>query len=114
MKPVYPIRDGQSLKSKLSNNPYHRNNLPTVMLCYALKANSDKHVVDLVVKNGCGFDVASKNEIKMVIQGGVDRSKIVYANPTRPIEHLKYAQQQQARDKRIKNIQLFYYKIDSK
>lgn len=81
-----------------SNYPYHRKNLPNVSLCYALKANSDKYIVDLVVKNDCGFDVASENEMKSVIEAGVDRSKLVYAHPTRPMEHLKYALENHARD----------------
>ena len=51
-----------------------------------------------MVKNGCGFDVASENEMKSVIQRGVDKSKLVYANPTRPMGHLKYARENQARD----------------
>ena len=51
-----------------------------------------------MVKNGCGFDVASENEMKSVIQRGVDKSKLVYANPTRPMGHLKYARKNQARD----------------
>ena len=51
-----------------------------------------------MVKNGCGFDVASENEMKSVIQRGVDKSKLVYANPTRPMGHLKYARENQVRD----------------
>ena len=51
-----------------------------------------------MVKNDCGFDVASENEMKSVIQAGVDRSKLVYAHPTRPTEHLRYARENQARD----------------
>ena len=68
------------------------------MPCYALKANTDKLLVDIMVKNGCGFDVASENEMKIVIQRGVDKSKLVYANPTRPMGHLKYAREHQLRD----------------
>ena len=82
----------------IKTNPFHRKNLPTVLLYYALKANKDRYLVDLVMKNGCGFDVASEKEMKSLIQRGVDRSKLVYANPTRPMEHLKYAQEQQVRD----------------
>ena len=68
------------------------------MLCYAIKSNNDKHIIDLVVKNDCGFDVASENEMKSVIQAGVDRSTLVYAHSTRPMGHLKYAREKQARD----------------
>ena len=75
-----------------------RENLPRVSLYYAVKASKDKHLIDLVLKNECGFDVASQEEMKSLIQRGVDKSKLVYANPTRPIEHLKYAQENQARD----------------
>ena len=86
------------LSNLTKNNPYHRENLPNVSLCYALKANNDKNIVDLVVKNDCGFDVASENEIRSVIQAGVDKSKLVYAHPTRPMEQLKYARENQVRD----------------
>lgn len=68
------------------------------MPCYALKANTDKLLVDIMVKNGCGFDVASEDEMKTVIQRGVDKSKLVYANPTRPMGHLKYAREHQVWD----------------
>ena len=75
-----------------------RENLLRVSLYYAVKASKDKHLIDLVLKNECGFDVASQEEMKSLIQRGVDKTKLVYANPTRPIEHLKYAQENQARD----------------
>ena len=51
-----------------------------------------------MIKNGCGFDVASQNEMEMVLRRGVDRSKLVYANPTRPMGHLRYAREHKARD----------------
>ena len=66
--------------------------------CYALKANTEKGIVDIMIKNGCGFDVASQNEMEMVLRRGVDRSKLVYANPTRPMGHLRYAREHKARD----------------
>ena len=52
----------------------------------------------MMIKNGCGFDVASEKEMEIVIQRGVDKSKLVYANPTRPMGHLRYAREHKARD----------------
>lgn len=97
-KCVGTIKNGLQNTILSPNYLYRRKNLPNVSLCYALKANSDQCIVDLVVKNDCGFDVASENEMKSVIQAGVDISKLVYAHPTRPMEHLKYARENQARD----------------
>ena len=71
--------------------PLNRNHLPSVEPCYAVKANSSGHIINLLIQNNVGFDVASENEMKLVIEKGVAKDKLVYANPTRPMEHLKFA-----------------------
>lgn len=38
-----------------------------------------------------GFDCASKGEIALVMKHGVAPQSIIYANPTKPISHLKFA-----------------------
>lgn len=40
---------------------------------------------------GVGFDCASRDEISKVMSHGVESHSIIYANPTKPIAHLKFA-----------------------
>lgn len=40
---------------------------------------------------GTGFDCASKKEISEVLDIGVKQSRIIYANPTKVVSHLRYA-----------------------
>ena len=93
-----------------------------------MKSNPSDEIIDIMIKNGIGFDVASikfskrceiessattrihslehhpdpgckllktfqESEMDSVITKGADKTKLVYANPTRSIEHLKYAQE---------------------
>ena len=45
--------------------------MPRVQIRYATKANPDLEILKECFKLGCGFDVASSNEIKIVSQLGV-------------------------------------------
>jgi len=68
---------------------------------YAVKCNPDPVIVRLLAALGCGFDCATKGEIDLVLNGlGDDLSfaprdlasdKIVYANPQKFSEHIKFA-----------------------
>jgi len=66
-------------------------NLPTVMPWYAVKCNNNFEIVRSLRDFGCGFDCASKSEIKQILDLGVSSSKIIFANPIKPPSHLKYA-----------------------
>ena len=68
-----------------------RRNLPRVEPFYAVKCNPDPRVLNLLAKLGTGFDCASKAEIQQVMDLGVSTDKIVYANPCKGINHLRYA-----------------------
>ena len=66
-------------------------NLPTVKPYYAIKCNNNPEIIKTLIKLGCRFDCASKNEIKTILDLGVDSSRIIFANPCKPPSHLKYA-----------------------
>jgi len=66
-------------------------NLPTVMPFYAVKCNNDSEIIKTLNEFGCGFDCASKSEIKQIIDLGVSPSKIIYAHPIKTVSDLKYA-----------------------
>ncbi|KAI8847226.1 pyridoxal-dependent decarboxylase [Chytridium lagenaria] len=57
-------------------------NLPRIEPFYAVKPSSPL---------GTGFDCASKAEIQMVLDYGVDPSKVIYANPCKQASHIRHA-----------------------
>lgn len=71
-----------------------RRYLPNVEVFYAIKCNSDPMILRTLASLGVGFDVASNGEINMAIESGVDRSKLLYANPCKRSEHISYARSQ--------------------
>lgn len=68
--------------------------LPRVQPFYAVKCNTDEHVVKLLADLGTGFDCASKAEIAQVLKLGVPQSRIIYANPCKQKSFVKYAAKQ--------------------
>ena len=49
------------------------------MICYAVKANSNLGVLNLMARLGSGFDIVSVGELLRVIQAGGDPKKIVFS-----------------------------------
>lgn len=68
-----------------------RNSLPNVQAFYAIKCNPDDVIIKLMNSMGMCYDCASKNEIAKVISAGVPPEKIIYANPCKMLEQIKYA-----------------------
>ncbi|XP_006108699.2 ornithine decarboxylase-like, partial [Myotis lucifugus] len=65
--------------------------LPRVSPFYAVKCNSSPWVLRVLAALGTGFDCASQGELEQVLGLGVAPSRIIYANPCKPISHLQYA-----------------------
>ena len=66
-------------------------NLPMVKPCYAVKCNNDYMIVKTLKNFCCGFDCASMEEIRQVLEIGANPESIIFANPIKPISHLNYA-----------------------
>lgn len=49
------------------------------MICYAIKANSNLGVLNLLAKLGAGFDIVSMGELERVLRAGGNPSKIVFS-----------------------------------
>lgn len=62
-----------------------------IQIMYAVKANNHKPLIERMVKEGYGFDVASKEELLFVNSLGADISKISFSSPTKLEEDLKIA-----------------------
>ncbi|XP_077344906.1 ornithine decarboxylase 1-like isoform X1 [Lithobates pipiens] len=65
--------------------------LPRVAPFYAVKCNDSKAIVKTIAILGVGFDCASKAEIQLVQNIGIQPEKIIYANPCKQISEIKYA-----------------------
>ncbi|CEN61829.1 Putative Ornithine decarboxylase [Aspergillus calidoustus] len=66
-------------------------NLSRVRPFYAVKCNPDPEVLRLMANLGNGFDCASKAEIDLALQTGIDPSRIIYAQPCKTKSYLRYA-----------------------
>ena len=61
------------------------------LICYAVKANSNLHILRLLSELGSGFDVVSGNELRRCLLAGADKNKIVFSGVAKSSEELKYA-----------------------
>jgi diaminopimelate decarboxylase len=50
-----------------------------VLVCYALKANSNIAVIDLLAREGAGFDIVSGGELQRVLAAGAAPSRVVFS-----------------------------------
>ena len=60
-------------------------------ICYAVKANSNIHILKELVRLGSGFDVVSGNELKRCIEAGADPRKIVFSGVAKSTEDIELA-----------------------
>jgi ornithine decarboxylase len=66
-------------------------NLPRVKPFYAVKCNPNAAILHTLASLGVNFDCASKNEIQRILGLGVSAKRIIYANPTKMKNQIKYA-----------------------
>ncbi len=50
-----------------------------IMVCYAVKANSNLGVLGLLADQGAGFDIVSQGELERVIRAGGDPRRVVFS-----------------------------------
>uniref|UniRef100_A0A452TVS6 Antizyme inhibitor 2 n=1 Tax=Ursus maritimus TaxID=29073 RepID=A0A452TVS6_URSMA len=74
-----------------SRHQAFRRALPRVSPFYAVKCNSSNWVLRVLATLGTGFDCASQVELEQVLGLGVAPSRIIYANPCKPVSHIQYA-----------------------
>lgn len=69
------------------------NRIVIFCLFEAVKCNDDHFVVKTLADLGTSFDCASKNEIKQVLELGVEPERIIFAQPCKPVSHVEYAKE---------------------
>jgi hypothetical protein len=65
--------------------------LPRVEPFYAVKCQPDVELIRTLAGAGVNFDCASRAEIDLILRQGVDPSRIIYANPCKQPNQLRYA-----------------------
>ena len=63
--------------------------LPSVAIQYALKANSDPAVLRVLADAGCGFEAASKYELRLLRAIGAPPNKIICGTSVKPAAHIR-------------------------
>ncbi|GAB2991495.1 diaminopimelate decarboxylase [Psychrosphaera aestuarii] len=61
------------------------------LICYAVKANSNIAVLNVLAKMGSGFDIVSGGELARVLKAGGDASKVVFSGVGKTVEEIKFA-----------------------
>lgn len=61
------------------------------LICYAVKANSNIALLQLMASLGAGFDIVSMGELARVIEAGGDTKKVVYSGVAKREDEIEYA-----------------------
>jgi diaminopimelate decarboxylase len=62
-----------------------------VLVCYAMKANSNLAILNLFAGMGAGFDIVSGGELARVIAAGGDPGKVVFSGVGKSAAEMRYA-----------------------
>ncbi|WP_306523476.1 diaminopimelate decarboxylase [Rheinheimera sp.] len=61
------------------------------LVCYAVKANSNIALLNLLARLGSGFDIVSEGELRRVLQAGGDASKVVFSGVGKAESEIEFA-----------------------
>lgn len=61
------------------------------LVCYAVKANSNLAVLDVLARRGAGFDIVSGGELERVLTAGGDPAKVVFSGVGKTAQEMSRA-----------------------
>jgi diaminopimelate decarboxylase len=61
------------------------------LVCYAVKANSNLAVLNVLARLGAGFDIVSGGELARVLEAGGDPAKVIFSGVGKSIEEMQQA-----------------------
>ena len=64
-----------------------------LLVCYAVKANSNIALLNLLARLGSGFDIVSEGELRRVLQAGGDPAKVVFSGVGKSVTEIEFALQ---------------------
>lgn len=62
-------------------------------ICYAVKANSNLSLLQVLAQLGAGFDIVSGGELERVLRAGGDASKVVFSGVGKTADEMRHALQ---------------------
>lgn len=82
--------------------------LPRIRPLYAIKCNGDEQLCKMLARAGCGFDCASKAEIEHALRLGTHPDSLIYANPCKQANMLRYARKMGVHRMTADNVEELY------
>ncbi|MEJ7619493.1 MAG: type III PLP-dependent enzyme [Aquificaceae bacterium] len=82
------LMDLQGIKSRYIEVKYH---FSQFKVYYAVKANDHVDILKTLAELGSGFEVASSEELRKVLELGVKPERIISSNPVKPMDFIAYA-----------------------
>lgn len=61
------------------------------LVCYAMKANSNLAILDLLARQGAGFDIVSGGELLRVLAAGGDPRKVIFSGVGKSVAEMRLA-----------------------
>ena len=61
------------------------------LVCYAMKANSNLAILDLLAREGAGFDIVSGGELLRVLAAGGDAGKVIFSGVGKSVAEMRLA-----------------------
>lgn len=89
-------RHWHAFDDAFSNQPH--------LVCYAVKANSNLAVLNVLARLGSGFDIVSAGELARVIAAGGEAAKTVFSGVGKTCEEIEYALNQNIRCFNVESI----------
>jgi len=74
------------------------------LVCYAVKANSNLAVLNVLARLGSGFDIVSAGELARVLAAGGDANRCVFSGVGKTVAEIQYALQQGVRCFNVESI----------
>ncbi|MDQ2990846.1 MAG: diaminopimelate decarboxylase [Pseudomonadota bacterium] len=61
------------------------------LVCYAMKANSNLAILDILARRGAGFDIVSGGELLRVLAAGGDPAKVIFSGVGKSVDEMRLA-----------------------
>ena len=61
------------------------------LVCYAMKANSNLAILDILARRGAGFDIVSGGELLRVLAAGGDPAKVIFSGVGKTVAEMRLA-----------------------
>lgn len=78
--------------------------IPT-MVCFAVKANSNLAVLNVLANEGAGADTVSEGEIRRAVAAGIDPNRIVFSGVGKTASEMRYALSQRIKQFNVESVE---------